>query len=448
MLTKRAQDEGDLFKSRLDQILNDRHPLFQLAQTIDWPAFEEKFGACYSEGQGAPAKPIRLMVGLHYLKYTYDLSDEQVVYQWVENPYWQYFCGELYFSHEFPIDPTSMTRWRKRIESKGMEKLLQETIKAGLKLKVVKKQQMKKVSVDTTVQEKAITFPTDAKLCYKMREKLVIMANRSGIELRQNYRRLAKQSLIMQGRYAHARQMKRSRKHIKKLKTYLGRVHRDIERKIELQPDLKKNFSELLEMSQRLLDQKKKDKNKLYSLHAPEVECIAKGKAHKKYEFGNKVSIVSALNNSFILGVQGLHGNPFDGHTLNDAIKQAESISNIAIEEAYVDRGYRGHDYEGDAKIEMARSGMKKLKTSFRKKLKLRSAIEAVIGHAKNDSRMDRNHLLGKEGDKINAILCGCAFNMRKLLNHLAEEAAKSFLRFILFWLCGQRKRLLSLQIK
>lgn len=423
MKPKMQGDDGDLFRARLSQILDERHALCRLADVIDWPAFDEKFGACFDPEHGAPAKPTRLMVGLHYLKYTYDMSDEETVGHWVENGYWQYFCGETYFQHEVPVDPSSMTRWRKRVKSKGMEQLLQETIRAGLKMEVVKPHQLAMVSVDTTVQEKAITFPTDAKLYYKMRERLVKLAKEHDLELRQNYRRNAKRALIMQGRYAHARQMRRSKREIKRLKIYLGRVARDIGRQVASNRGLKKVFSESLAMAQRLLDQKREDTKKLYSLHAPEVECIAKGKAHKKYEFGNKVSFVSALRNPFILGIQGLHGNPYDGHTLDDAIRQAEQISGRPIEEIYVDRGYRGHDYTGEARVEIARGGMRWLKTTLRDKLKMRSAIEAVIGHTKNDSRMDRNHLLGKEGDRVNAILCGCAFNLRKIL------------RAILFWL-------------
>jgi len=416
MRFREGLEEGDLFRIELSGLLNERHSLFRLANTIDWGSFEEAFGSSYSKTQGAPAKPIRLMVGLHYLKYTYDLSDEQVVAQWVENPYWQYFCGAQFFEYEFPLDPSSLTRWRKRISGKGIEKLLEETIKAGLKMKVITRSQLKKVSVDTTVQEKAISYPTDAKLYFRLREKLVKLAKEQALDLRQNYNRLGKKDLVMQGRYRYARQFKRARKARKRLKTQLGCVMRDIERKIKSRPELQEKFVELLAMGNRLLAQTQHSKNKLYSLHEPEVECIGKGKAHKKYEFGNKVSFVTCLKNVFILGIQGLHGNPYDGHTLNSSIEQAEKLSGVSIEEIYVDQGYRKHDYQGTGKVEMARRCLKKLKASLRKKLNLRSGIEPVIGHTKSDSRLDRNYLSGKEGDRINAILSGYAFNIRKLL--------------------------------
>lgn len=422
MQPKQTDPQGCLFQSRLDQILNPHHPLFQLAEAIDWSEFEEAFGPLYSPDQGRPGKPIRLMVGLHYLKHAFDLSDEQTVERWIENPYWQYFCGEIYFQHELPIDPSLMTKWRNKVQAEGLEKLLEVTIKTGLKTGALRKSRMKKVNVDTTVQPKAITYPTDAKLYYRMRERLTALAKDYGIELRQNYRRKAKIALVMQGRYAHSRQMRRSRKETKRLKTYLGRVYRDITRKIEGNTQLTTVFQEMLARAERLLKQERHDKNKLYSVHAPEVECISKGKVHKKYEFGCKVSVVATMNQPFILGIQAIHGNPYDGHTLACSLSQAERLSDIKFNEAYVDRGYRGHDYSGKTVIHLARRGMRKLKSTLRKWLKKRAGVEAVIGHAKTDGRLDRNYLLGKEGDRMNAILVGCGYNIRQLL------------RDILFW--------------
>ncbi len=415
-----------MFGILLERLCNPSHPLYRLSDAIDWSEFDKAFGSLYSEGMGRPAKPMRLMVGLHYLKHTFDLSDEEVVAQWVENPYWQYFCGHEHFEHGFPIDPSLMTKWRHRVESSGLEKLLEETIRTGLKTNVLKKKSFRKLNVDTTVQEKAVSFPTDAKLYHRMREKLVALARESGIELRQSYVRKSKQSLVMQGRYAHARQMKRAKKEIKKLSTFLGRVTRDIERKILGDIELKKHFSKDLEMARRLLLQKRNDKGKLYSLHAPEVECVSKGKAHKKYEFGCKVGVVTTSKDNFVIGSMAFHGNPYDGHTLKESISQAEKLGNFTAKEIYVDMGYRKHDYEGSAVVHMARRGMRKVKHSLRKWLKRRSAIEPVIGHMKNDGRLGRNYLLGKEGDKMNAVLCGAGHNMRKLL--------AAFLFFLFVW--------------
>lgn len=416
----RQDDQLSLFNIVLEQICNPSHPLYRLAKTIKWSEFDTAFGKLYHPTKGRPAISTRLMVGLHYLKYTFNLSDEDVVAKWVENPYWQYFCGEQQFKHSLPIDPTSMTKWRNRLASNNMEKLLEVTIQAGLDVGVLKKKSFDKVNVDTTVQEKAITFPTDAKLHHTMRNKLVLVAKKCGIILRQSYTRKSKLAFLMQSRYAHARQMKRSTKERKKLKTYLGRVIRDIERKlVHCGDEVKKVFSELLKISHRLLTQKKKDKNKLYSLHAPEVECISKGKAHKKYEFGCKVGVVTTSKDNFVVGMQAFHGNPYDGHSLQNSMDQAERLGNFTARDVFVDRGYKGHDYDGNATVYIVGSSRKKLKTSLRKWFKRRSAIEPVIGHMKTDSRLDRNYLLGKEGDKINAIMCGCGYNMRKLLKAL-----------------------------
>jgi IS5 family transposase len=421
MRPKPADNQNLLFSARLEQILNHNHPLFKLANAIEWFEFEEAFGKLYDPGQGRPAKPIRLMVGLHYLKHAYDLSDEDVVARWVENPYWQYFCGFSHFEHALPIDSSLMTKWRQKVKAEGMEKLLEVTIKTGLKTGALKTAELKKLSVDTTVQEKAISFPTDAKLYQRMREKLVSKANECGIALRQSYVHKGKQALVMHGRYAHARQYKRTKRQLRRLKTYLGRVTRDIERK--LQPDQLKKFEKLLKLSHRLLAQKRHDKNKLYSIHAPEVVCINKGKSHKRYEFGCKVGVVTTMKKPFVVGIQAFEGNPFNGHTLSKSIEQAERLGSFKAGKIYVDRGYRGHDYKGNAIVHIVRLGWRKLPRSLRRWLKRRSVVEAVIGHSKKECRLARNYLLGIEGDKINAILCGCGYNIRRLL------------RALIFWL-------------
>lgn len=405
----------DLFKTRLDQLLNDKHPLFRLSESIDWDYFVVEFGPLYVENKGRPGKPIRLLVALHYLKHTYNESDESVVERFLENPYWQYFCGFEYFQHEFPLDPTSLVKWRNRIGADGMEKLFYQTLKTAQSLGLLKRSHLNKVNVDTTVQEKAIAFPTDARLYYKMRERLVSEAERRGIGLRQNYRRLSRRALVKQGRYSHARQMKRAQKETKKLKNYLGRVTRDIRRKATV---IDTGLEELLLLSERLLAQKREDKNKLYSVHAPEVECIAKGKVHKRYEFGCKVSVATTSRHNWVVGIQALHGNPYDGHTLHSILEQVERLTNYQVKEAYCDRGYRGHNYEGDATVHIAgqRQRGSPVTRSLRKWLKRRNAIEPKIGHLKEDNRMNRNYLKGTNGDRINALLAGCGANLRKLI--------------------------------
>jgi len=405
----------ELFKNRLDQILNDKHPLFRLADAINWEYFVGEFGPLYIENKGRPGKPIRLLVALHYLKHAYDESDESVVERFLENPYWQYFCGFEYFQHEFPLDPTSLVKWRRRIGVDGMEKLFYRTLKTAQELGLLKRSHLHKVNVDTTVQEKAIAFPTDARLYYKMREKLVVEAEKRGIDLRQNYRRLGRKALVRQGRYSHARQMKRAAKETKKLKNYLGRVTRDIRRKVK---DMDTELKEFLNLSERLLVQKRDDKNKLYSIHAPEVECIAKGKIHKRYEFGCKVSVATTSRDNWVVGIQAHHGNPYDGHTLKSVLEQVVRLTSCQIREVFCDRGYRGHNCEGKTKIHI--TGRRKrgdpITRSLRKWLKRRNAIEPKIGHLKTDNRMDRNYLKGTDGDKVNALLSGCGTNLRKLI--------------------------------
>jgi IS5 family transposase len=406
----RSQEE--LFRSRLEQMIDLGHELCQLANQIDWERFIKEFGQLYVEKTGRPGLPIRLLVGLHYLKHLYGESDESVVAKYLENPYWQYFCGNEYFEHSLPCDPTSLVKWRHRVKWEGIEKLFQESIQVAQRSGHLKEEEIKRVNVDTTVQEKAISFPTDARLYQKARTLLVKQAVKEGIKLRQSYQRLGKIALVKQGRYAHAKQMRRARREMRKLRTWLGRVIRDIERKSEARsPRLRK----LLELSYRLYKQKRDDKGKLYSLHAPEVECIGKGKAHKAYEFGCKVSVVTTSKQSWVVGIEALPGNPYDGSTLKGALEQVERVASIRPKEAFVDRGYRGSQHHPDD-VAVYVSGRRGLRGVLKKALRRRAAIEPMIGHMKQDHGMLRNYLLGQEGDKINALLSGCGMNLRKLL--------------------------------
>jgi IS5 family transposase len=409
----KQRDHEDLFRSRLDQILDRRHPLYRLATQIDWSVFDKKFGSLYAE-KGRPAKSTRLLVGLHYLKHAFDESDESVVARLLENPYWQYFCGFEYFVHRLPLDPSSMTRWRKRIGPKEMELLLSETLETAKRGGNLTEQHMERVNVDTTVQEKAIAYPTDARLYHRARVLLVRAARKRGIALRQSYLRLGKRALIMSSRYAHARQMRRAKREQKKLKNYLGRVHRNILRNC---PEPDAELKELLHLVKRLLTQQRHDKNKLYSLHAPEVECIAKGKAHKKYEFGSKVSVVTTSRDNWVVGIEALHNNPFDGHTLKGALRQVLRLVGWNPQNAYCDKGYKGNPKRiGDTAIHLANRRKSSMKPSEWRWFQRRSAIEPVIGHMKEDHRMNRNYLKGTDGDKTNAILAASGFNLRKLL--------------------------------
>jgi IS5 family transposase len=418
MQPKSRPPQCELFGARLSELLNPEHPLYVLAERIDWSEFDAAIDACYADELGRPGVNTRLMVGLLYLKHAFDESDESVVARWVENPYWQFFCGCQYMQHELPIDPSSLSRWRKRVGAERLEKLLETTLRTALAMKAVRPQEFQKVNVDTTVQEKAIAFPTDARLYHKMRMALVRRAQSLGIRLRQNYRFKGKKLLAKQGRYAHARQMKRAAKMTRGLKTILGRVLRDIQRKAPAIQGriVDEHLRELVALAERLLAQTRTSKNKVYSIHAPEVECIAKGKAHKRYEFGCKASVATTSKSNWIVGAHALHGNPYDGHTLRGAIQQVERLSGHTPDDVMVDQGYRGHGYEGSASVHVVRSIPKRATRAVRRMLKRRAAIEPTIGHMKSDNRMNRNFLTGQEGDRINALLAAAGYNLRKLL--------------------------------
>ena len=407
----------DLFRHRLENLIDPRHELVKLSELIDWDQFDRQWGESFCE-VGRPAIATRLIAGLHYLKHTFALSDEQVVKRWAENPYWQYFCGETYFQHELPVNPSSLTRWRQRLGDEGVEILLSASIEAAIHAKAVKARDLKRVIVDSTVQEKAIAFPTDSKLYNRARERLVRLAKAQGVGLRQSYVRVGPRLLFKNNRYGHARQMKRQRRTISKLKTVLGRVYRDLERRLPEQPaSVQDAFREPMALTKRLLDQQRHDKNKLYALHAAEVECIAKGKVPKRYEFGVKVSITTTNRSNLVVGAQSLPGNPYDGHTLRIALEQVERLTGQRPERCYVDLGYRGHDVT-DVEVYKARQ-KRGVTQAIRRELKRRNAIEPIIGHMKNDGLLGRNYLKGAEGDAINVILCGVGQNLRLILNHL-----------------------------
>lgn len=418
MQPKKTTSQRELFGAHFREMLNPDHPLYVLAERIDWSQFDAAIKDRYAAQFGRPGVNTRLMVGLTYLKHAFNESDESVVARWVENPYWQFFCGCEYMQHELPIDPSMMSKWRKRVGAIRLEKLLEATIHTALAMRALKPQELAKVNVDTTVQEKAIAFPTDARLYHKMRMALVRRAKQLNIRLRQSYRFKGKKALFMQSRYAHARQMKRAAKMTRRLKTILGRVVRDIERKARKTRGKIADapLRELVSLAHRLLVQQRDSKNKIYSVHAPEVECIAKGKAHKRYEFGCKASVATTSKHNWIVGAQALHGNPYDGHTLAGAIHQIERLTSKTPSDIIVDKGYQGHGYQGEAKVHVVRTIPKQATRAVRRMLKRRAAVEPTIGHLKSDNRMCRNYLTGKAGDKINTLLAAAGYNLRKLL--------------------------------
>jgi IS5 family transposase len=419
---RRESGKQDLFRSRLDQIIDMNHALVKLARAIDWRFLEERFGAVYSDKPGQPPLPTRLMAGLAILKHSYDLSDEALCDSWVENPYFQYFCGEEFFQHALVFDRSSLTRWRQRMGEEKLQALLQESLAVATLTQAMKPSDLARVVIDTTVQPKAVMFPTDAKLLNRARERLVRLAKRLGVRLRQSYRRVGKLALIKHQRYAHAHQFKRAHSSLRKLKTYLGRVIRDIERRIVGKEDLREPFVRQLYLARRVLEQERRQRGrKVYSLHAPEVECIGKGKAHRPYEFGVKVSVATTVKHSaggpFVSHVAALPGNPYDGHTLATVIPQMQALIGNVLDRCIADAGYRGHNAPPEHKFKVYTSGQKRRVTpQIKREFKRRAAIEPVIGHLKEHHRMGRNYLAHASGDATNAVLAAAGYNFRRLL--------------------------------
>jgi IS5 family transposase len=336
--------------------------------------------------------------------------------RWVHDPYFQFFTGEEFFQHTFPHERSDLSHWRKRLGDK-LELLLAESLRVAHDAGALRSQDLRRVTVDTTVQPKAVTFPTDAKLLHAAIKGLNRLAARHGVRLRQSYCRIARTAAMMAGRYAHAKQFKRQ---LRLLRSRLGRIIRDIRRKIEGQPALEDVFALPLGRAAQIRSQQQRQRGwKLYSFHAPEVECIGKGKAAAPYEFGVKASIVTnnrrAPGGLFVLHATSLPGNPYDGHTLRDIIDHTETLTGCAIQRAYVDKGYRGHDVRNPRRVFI--SGQKRgVFGIIKRELRRRSAIEPIIGHLKADGHLGRCYLKGRAGDAANVILSAVGHNFRRIL--------------------------------
>jgi IS5 family transposase len=427
----RDDRQDDLFRTSLEAIINLRHPLVRLAAEINWDFLAKRFSSVCRVGPGQPPLPTRLVAGLFILKHMHNLSDEALCDRWVENPYFQYFCGEAVFRHELPFDRSSLTRWRQRLGEEQIAALLQESLSVAHRSGAIETKDLERVVVDTTVQEKAIAHPTDARLMHRAIEKLVDLAKLEGVKLRQSYLRLAKRAAIMVGRYTHAHQFKRARRELKFLRTRLGRIIRDIRRKIEDDGTLEDRFGPLLDLALRVRHQEQRQRGpKVYSLHAPEVECIGKGKARTPYEFGCKVSIVTPVTapkgGQFVLHAKALHGNPYDGHTLAPVIADLEKLTGVAVRRIHGDKGYRGHNYPDRFKVWIS-GQLRRVTKAIRREMRRRAAVEPVIGHLKDDHRMRRNHLKGREGDRINAVLAAAGYNFSLLLRWFRQFCASCY---------------------
>lgn len=424
MSRPRDERQEDLFRPALSEIVDPAHPLVRLAAEIDWGFLDGRFRSVCTPGPGQPPLPTRLVAGLMILKHMHGLSDEALCARWLENPYFQLFCGELSFQHALPFDRSSLTRWRQRLGEEHLAALLQESLSVAHKTGALATTDLERVAVDTTVQPKAIAHPSDARLMHRALIKLVAMARRHGIKLRQSYVRVAKRAAIMVGRYLHARQFKRARRALRFLRIRLGRVIRDIARKTAHDDGLGQAFAPLLRLAQRVRDQHRGQRGrKLYALHAPEVECIGKGKARAPYEFGCKVSVATPVTRpnggQFVLHARALHGNPFDGHTLNAAVADIQALSDVEVRRIHVDRGYRGNDYPNRFRVWVT-GQVRRVTPTIKKEMRRRAAVEPVIGHLKAEHRMGRNHLKGYEGDRANAVLAAAGYNFHLLLRWLA----------------------------
>ena len=438
MSQPRDDRQDDLFRPALGEIINLRHPLVRLAAEIDWGFLAGRFGSVCRAGPGQPPLPTRLVAGLFILKHMHNLSDEMLCDRWVENPYFQYFCGEVVFRHEAPFDRSSLTRWRQRLGEEQIAALLQESLSVAHRTGAIESKDLERVVVDTTVQEKAIAHPTDARLTHRAIEKLVETAKREGMELRQSYLRVAKRAAIMVGRYTHAHQFKRARRELKFLRTRLGRIIRDVRRKIEGDAARQDRFGPLLDLALRVRHQEQRQRGpKVYSLHAPEVECIGRGKARTPYEFGCKVSIATPATapkgGQFVLHAKALHGNPYDGHTLGPVITDLEKLTGVAVRRIHGDKGYRGHNYPDRFRVWIS-GQVRRVTKVIRREMRRRAAVEPVIGHLKDDHRMRRNYLKGRDGDRINAVLAAAGYNFSLLLRWFEE-----LLRVLLLIICRSR---------
>ena len=457
----------DFFRARLDQMIDRRHPLAVLAGRMPWsqieaalaPSFARKnrqgqvierndlFGTTLDiagAGQSAAGRPrlsIRLMAALLYLKHAFNLSDDDLVARWSENVVWQYFSGQDYYQPRLPCDATQIGRFRTAIGEAGVEELLKATIDAAVANKAIRPNEFERLIVDTTVQEKAIAHPVDSRQLEIARAKLVQAAKQAGIALKQTFAKEGKELRRKAGGYAHAKQFKRLRRVVKRQCTILGIVVREIKRKqTSACPESTLTMSHLttlMERAERIRTQRPKDKNKLYALHAPEVECIGKGKARKPYEFGVKASVAVTHKSGLMVGARTFPGNPYDGHLLNEQLEQTtillEDVGRTP-KEVVVDLGFRGVDADNPNVEIIHRGKFKSLTKPQRRWLKRRQAVEPAIGHLKSDHRMNRCWLKGSLGDALHAVLCAAGYNLRWLMRAMLRLGLKAvFLR--LLWL-------------
>lgn len=414
----------------LVDFIDDKHELVLLSEKIDWDYFEKEFSPLYSK-TGNPSHPIRFMVGCLLLKHLYNLGDETLASAWIMNPYMQYFCGRVFFEHQFPCDPSNFVHFRKRIREKGIEKIFSYSVR----MHDAKTSTSNFVLSDTTVQENNTTFPTDAKLCKKVIDYCNKIAENEGIKQRQRYTKVSKQLVRNTYNGKHPKRAKLARKSQRQLKTIAMRLIRELERNFTAEQQ--EFYRESMELYTKAVTQKRNDTDKVYSLHKPFTRCIAKGKAHKQYEFGNKVGLVTTSNKGkkIILGIKAFLQTPYDGHTIEPLLEQMETGGQQLPKELVYDRGGKGKSEIKGVKISIP-GVPRKTDTAYqkhtkRKKFRTRAAIEPIIGHLKTDFRLAQNYFLGETGPQINALLSATAWNMKKMMEILKEKIFFYFLNLI-----------------
>lgn len=420
----KLQEKGqrDLFRPMLEDFIDMTHELVLLSQAIDWSYFEREFSVYYSD-KGAPSVPIRLMVGCLLLKHLYNLGDERIPEYWVRDAYFQYFCGGVFFEHKFPFDPSDFVHFRKRVGEKGIEKIFAHSVK--LHGEETPKRSRFSMS-DTTVQENHTTFPTDAKLCKKVIDHCNKIAKKEEIKQRQRYTRESKALVRASYNGKHPKRSKEAAKAQRRLRVIANRLLRELERKMT--EEQKRLYQADLDLFRKAVNQQKTDKDKVYSLHKPFTRCIAKGKAHKPYEFGNKVGILATGKKGYkiILAIKAFVDNPFDGNTIEPLLNQMQDNELKLPEETVYDRGGRGKKEILGVKI-LTPSKPKASDSAYqkqckRKKFRARAGIEPIIGHLKTDFRMGVNYLSGESGIQINALLAATAWNLKKYMEKLKES--------------------------
>ena len=414
----------------LVDFIDDKHELVLLSEKIDWDYFEKEFSPLYSK-TGNPSHPIRFMVGCLLLKHLYNLGDETLASAWIMNPYMQYFCKRVFFEHQFPCDPSNFVHFRKRIREKGIEKIFSYSVR----MHDAKTSTSNFVLSDTTVQENNTTFPTDAKLCKKVIDYCNKIAENEGIKQRQRYTKVSKQLVRNTYNGKHPKRAKLARKSQRQLKTIAMRLIRELERNFTAEQQ--EFYRESMELYTKAVTQKRNDTDKVYSLHKPFTRCIAKGKAHKQYEFGNKVGLVTTSNKGkkIILGIKAFLQTPYDGHTIEPLLEQMETGGQQLPKELVYDRGGKGKSEIKGVKISIP-GVPRKTDTAYqkhtkRKKFRTRAAIEPIIGHLKTDFRLAQNYFLGETGPQINALLSATAWNMKKMMEILKEKIFFYFLNLI-----------------